>query len=208
MNKLSQICMIGGDYSHWNSEELGTADFMIHKATEGTSFIDADLGNFKKIVKQQNMKCVGFYHYARPDVKGNTAFDEAEHFVKNIKEWIDKAIFILDWEGKSLKYSDSYAVNWLLKVEELTGVRPIIYTGSWATKKTALVAKFKYPLWLAHYEANTPKWWNYEDWSLWQFTSTPFDLSFSKWTEKEWIQHAKSSYDEEVVKILKEKFNN
>jgi len=205
MEKLDSICMIGGDYSHWNNEELGTADFMIHKATEGTSFIDADLGNFMNLMKEQDMKCVGFYHYARPELKGNTAFEEAKHFVENVKSWIGKAVFILDWEQKALKYDDAYAVNWLLKVEELTGVRPIIYTNAWATKKCELVAKFNYPLWLAHYNADTPKWWNFDDWSLWQFTSTPFDLSFCKWSQKEWIRHAISSYDEEVVKILKER---
>lgn len=196
--------LIGNDVSrHQPNFPVGSGCFNIFKATEGRTYVDPTIGANMQLINDGDL--VGFYHYARPDVKGNDPKLEAENFVDTVRRFIGKAIFILDWEGDALNYDDDYAINFMLHVEAMTGVKPILYTGSWATIKCPDVARFGYELWIAHYGVDEPNIRNFTDWRMWQFTSTPFDFNIFRGTEEDWHKLAESKYDPEVVKILQER---
>ena len=182
--------LIGGDISHHNYPfEVGFGEFQIYKATEGKSFVDYKLGDYMKEIKSSDL--IAFYHFARPDVAGNTPKLEAQNFVDNVKKYIGKAVFVLDWEGKALKYSESYAMEWLREVHSLTGVKPMLYTSSSATKNFPKIAKAGYKLWVAHYNVQVPKVYNWSTWTMWQFTSKPFDVDLFNGTVEDWKELCK-----------------
>lgn len=196
--------LIGNDVSRHNPNfPIGSGCFNILKATEGKTYVDPTFAD--RISKIEDGDLVGFYHFARPDLAGNNPKLEAENFVNTVKKFIGKAIFILDWEGKALNYDDDYAINFMLHVEAMTGVKPILYTGSWATIKCPDVARYGYELWIAHYGVSEPKIRNFTNWRMWQFTSTPFDFNIFKGTEEDWKRLASSKYDENIINILRER---
>lgn len=182
--------LIGGDISHYNYPfEVGFGEFQIYKATEGRTWVDPNLADYLKDVKADDL--IAFYHYARPENIGNNAKLEAQNFVETVKKYIGKAIFVLDWEGKALKYSESYALEWLREVHLLTGVKPIFYTSSSATKNYPNIAKAGYKLWVAHYNVQLPKVYNWNTWTMWQFTSKPFDVDLFNGTVDDWKELCK-----------------
>ena len=100
-------------------------DFVIVKATEGVGYSDPNYVEYLTQAINSNKK-IGLYHYARPDLN-NTAEDEATWFVSKAKNYIKKAILVLDWEVESTINNTTWAYNFLKTVYEKTGVRPIIY---------------------------------------------------------------------------------
>ena len=196
--------LIGSDVSRHNPNfPVGSGCFNIFKATEGRTYVDPSFS--ANVSKLKGDELFGFYHFARPDTKGNNPMLEAENFVNTVRPFIGKAIFILDWEGEALNYDDDYAINFMLHVEAMTGVKPILYTGSWATIKCKDVAKYGYELWIAHYGVDNPKIYNFHDWRMWQFTSTPFDFNIFKGTEEDWRKLASSKYNPAIIEILRER---
>lgn len=182
------MSLIGVDLSHHNYPfQPNFGQFQIVKATEGSTYID----NRFKCYMQENTGLMGCYHFARPDVKGNTPVREALNFVKAVKPYLGRVILVLDWEAKALNYSEDYALVFLREVKRLTGVTPIIYCSSYATKKLARVAVEKYPLWVAHYNVQSPKIYNWNSWLLWQFTSKPFDMDLFAGTADDWKKLAR-----------------
>lgn len=164
-------------------------DCVIVKATEGTSYknpyMTTDLGTALELGKK-----IGVYHYARADK--NTAEAEAFWFLRNVYPYIGKAILVLDWEGKSLKISPSWARKWLDIVYQVTGVRPLIYCSESVIPSIgATVQPGNFGLWVAKYSTKTPiiKPWKVK--ALWQYTSTPYDKSHFYGTESVWDAYAK-----------------
>lgn len=124
-------------------------DFVISKATEGTTFVDRYCDGFVQAAFKAG-KLVGVYHFASGTSSGAA---EAAFFVKNIKGYIGKAMLILDWEASAIKRGPGYAKEFLDTVFRLTGVRPVIYMSqstctayNWAAVKAA-----NYGLWVAAY---------------------------------------------------------
>lgn len=150
------MSMNGIDISGWQKGIDVTSvpcDFVIIKATQGTSYINKDCDRAYHQAKAAG-KLLGVYHY----FSGGDPYEEAEFFVKNIEGYVKEAILVLDWEsGENSKFNQGPAVAkpFLDKVTELTGVRPLIYmsksvcrTWDWSS-----VAKL-YGLWVAQYANN------------------------------------------------------
>lgn len=124
-------------------------DFVIAKATEGTTFVDRYCDGFVQAAFKAG-KLVGVYHFASGTSSGAA---EAAFFVKNIKGYIGKAMLILDWEASAIKRGPGYAKDFLDTVYKQTGVRPVIYMSqstctayNWAAVNAA-----NYGLWVAAY---------------------------------------------------------
>lgn len=182
------MSLIGVDLSHHNYPfQPNFGQFQIIKATEGSTYID---NRFKQYM-EENRGLVGCYHFARPDVQGNTPVKEARNFVNTVKPYLGKVILVLDWEAKALKYSQDYALEFLREVKAQTGITSIIYCPSSATKKLPKVAQEKYPLWVAHYNVKSPRIYNWNSWLLWQFTSKPFDINLFAGTAEDWKKLAR-----------------
>ena len=84
-------------------------DFVIVKATEGVGYSDPNYIEYLESAMNSNKK-IGLYHYARPDL-GNTAEDEATWFISKAKNYIKKAILVLDWEVNTS--NTTWAYNFL-----------------------------------------------------------------------------------------------
>lgn len=148
--------MNGIDVSGWqkgiNLKEV-PADFVIVKATQGTSYVNSDCDRAYQQAKGAG-RLLGVYHY----FSGGDPTAEAEFFVKNIKGYVGEAILVLDWEGEqNAKFSQGPAVAkpFLDKVKELTGVRPLIYMSKSVCRAhdwSAVAAE--YGLWVAQYANN------------------------------------------------------
>ncbi len=156
--------MNGIDISRWNNIDLSKVecDFVIVKATQGTSFVSPTFT--KQIGQAMSLgKYLGVYHYAG----GGGAIPEAEHFLKTAKEYIGKAILVLDWEWDQNPNFNmpSYAVAWLNYVKEQTGITPFIYMSKSVCRQFAKQWDASYPLWCAQYKNQQPTGYQDDPWT-------------------------------------------
>lgn len=197
----------GLDISMWQPVGTGdqAADFVIVKATEGDGYTDPSCDAHYQRAKEQG-KLLGVYHFARPDL-GNTGRAEAEWFVHEIQGYIGEAILVLDWEVQQWRVD--WAKEFLDRVQELTGVKPLIYMSAspcnsydWSS-----VAGADYGLWIAGYPAeynvpNPPEpaegempfgtgAWN-GLWAIWQYSSSAgtLDRNVANMDRDAWMAYA------------------
>lgn len=200
----------GIDISKWQAgidlSKIDT-DFVICKATEGVGYTDKNCDGFYQQAKRLGKK-LGVYHFARPDL-GNTAKAEADWFVRETKGYHKEAILILDWESGDLG-NVTWAKQWLDRVYEKTGVKPVIYMSAsvMSSHDWSSVANADYGLWVANYGSNNGtaqesvfdryplKYWTF--YALWQYTSTGklsgysgnLDLNYFSGDKEAWDKYA------------------
>lgn len=143
--------MQGVDVSSWQTG-IDTysinADFVICKATEGTTYVNPDCDRAYQGAKSSGKK-VGVYHYA----SGGDPVAEANFFVDNVRGYVGEAILVLDYESYASTLGTWWAETWLDTVYNLTGVRPIIYMSNSVVNKYdwSNVRSKNYGLWNAGY---------------------------------------------------------
>mgnify|MGYP002522438421 CR=1 FL=1 len=122
-------------------------DFVISKATQGTSYISPDCDRQMQQAMNRGL-LVGVYHY----IDGAGVDGEARHFANNIKGYLGKAIICLDWESEqnSAWGNVSYLDALVAKVKELTGVTPFIYA-SLSAFPWDIARKYGCGTWVAQY---------------------------------------------------------
>lgn len=178
MSKISKNALFGIDISHHQGvnflkQKFDTIKpgFVIMKATEGVSFTDSCYMTFASQAEEKGA-LLGFYHYARPD-KGNLPKDEAAYFYQRVKPYVGKAIFVLDWEQKSLSYPVQWALEFLKEFERLSGVKPMIYVQQSYVKYMDIIRQNGNGLWVARYTgAKTPDPITpYSFYAIWQYAS-------------------------------------
>ena len=179
----------GVDLSHHNSDSvfnqvLETSDFIIHKLTEGKTYIDPKV--YERINKAREMhKLTGVYHYARPE--NNNPNEEAVHFANSIPACTDDTmLYILDWEGTSLHYNIAWALEWCRLVKEYTGRQPLIYASANIVKRYGN----RYGLWwTAHYNKDCENGCEHDggvNECITQFSNTPYDIDIFHGTKDDW----------------------
>lgn len=138
-------------------------DFVIVKATEGTSYVNPD---FDRAYDQAVAlgKKVGIYHYAA----SGGAQNEADYFLYMVGDRVNNAILVLDWEqGGNANFNNvSYAKAFLDRVYQKTGVRPLIYMSKSVCRQFnwASVAPY-YGLWVAQYANYNPTGYQSDPWT-------------------------------------------
>lgn len=190
--------MNGTDQSSWQPNRVTEGDFIVIKATEGTGYVDPTCDTKYQMNKNAG-KLLGVYHYARPDL-GTLPEKEAEFFVENCKGYIKEAILALDWESAN-KWDVSWAKRWLDRVNELTGVKPLIYMSSSVTFEYdwTKVVNGDYGLWVANYGNNDGSNHGCPDVGYWkvvamhQYTSNPIDKDVFFGDAKAWKAYAGSN---------------
>ena len=146
----------GIDISHWqkglNVKKID-ADFIIIKATQGVNFKDPCFDKWAKEILASGKK-LGIYHFATGNTSGA---EEAFYFWKHVKQYNNKAIFVLDWEADALRKGVSYAKAFLDNFYKVSGKRALIYTSRSVTNSYnwSSVAK-NYKLWVAGYPNYNP----------------------------------------------------
>lgn len=161
------------DISHWQTvksykkvKEDGI-ELVIHKATQGFSFVDQKYRNHMKRFKGEGLTW-GSYHFG----VGGDGSDQADHFL----DVADVAgILVLDLEpnpqGRSMTVDE--AEDFVRYVSDVTGRFPGLYSGHTIREllgdRTDTILT-KCWLWIARYGRAPviPKAW--ERWTLWQYT--------------------------------------
>lgn len=159
------------------------AQGVIVKATQGTSYVNPRCNHQWDLAGQLG-KLRGLYHYAG----GGNPEAEAQYFINNIKNYVGKAVLILDWESyQNASWGNS---NWSLRfaneVHRLTNVWPLIYVQESALWQVANCAS-KCGVWVAKYASMNWNSWTLPDMSVssgafacltgWQFTGGDMDRS-------------------------------
>lgn len=159
------------------------AQGVIVKATQGTSYVNPRCNHQYELAGQLG-KLRGLYHYAG----GGNPEAEAQYFINNIKNYVGKAVLILDWESyQNASWGNS---NWSLRfaneVHRLTNVWPLIYVQESALWQVANCAS-KCGVWVAKYASMNWNSWTLPDMSVssgafacltgWQFTGGDMDRS-------------------------------
>ena len=144
----------GIDISGWQSGIDVTsvdADFVIVKATGGTSFVNPD---FRRQIDQAiaSGKLVGCYHFAGDNNPGSWE-EEAAHFLSTVSDYVGRAVMVLDWEADATEWPVSWAENWLQRVADSTGSTPWFYSYSSYINSHDCSSIARFPLWIAAYYA-------------------------------------------------------
>lgn len=157
--------MNGIDISRWQKGinlEAVPCDFVIVKATQGTSYISPE---YEKQINQALSlgKLIGVYHYAG----GGGAIPEAEHFIKTVRPYIGRAILVLDWEGEQNPNfgNPDYALAWLNYIKIQTGVLPFIYMSKSVCRQYKKQWNPSFPLWCAQYKNQQPTGYQDNPWT-------------------------------------------
>ena len=168
--------ILGFDSRYFDGNLPDGYDYVFYyaKATEHTSFVPE---NFETVWKTKLIK--GAYHFWRHYAD---PIKQAQHFYDTVKATGDFGQLppVLDCEDTGASPSMQMVAHirkCLGKIEELFGVRPMVYTGAWWWD--AFVGPYlgnsdfsDYELWVAHYntviaEPYLPE--GFEDWSVWQY---------------------------------------
>lgn len=126
---------------------------VIHKATEGGSYVDDKMDNRRYMAKDAGMLW-GVYHFVRP----GDMHAQVEHFLNASAPYCDDdTLYVLDWEDAGVSLDD--AIEFLELLEERTGRSPVLYSGH--VVKDALKGEpderiNRFRLWLCHYTTGTP----------------------------------------------------
>ena len=178
----------------------------IVKATQGTGYVNPKCNAQYAAAKAAGKK-LGLYHYAG----GGDPVAEANYFIANIKNYVGEALLVLDWEsGQNRSWgSTTWARSFMNRVHALTGVWPLLYTGSEGAKQCAN-CKDVCGLWFAGYPYqpgtrvmyrytpptkfpySTAPWPTY---TMWQYTSFDgaLDISVANFPIENWDKFANPS---------------
>lgn len=207
----------GIDIANWQSglkpKDMTTTQFIIVKATESNWYVNECFAAHAKQTVAAG-KLLGCYHFARP----GDMIEQADFFLGAVKSYIGKALFALDWEDNAIPLGPKKAKQWLDRVYQKTGVKPVIYMSKsvcneydWSAVKQA-----GYELWVAQYPnynktgyknktdiwTDSSKFGAWRDWPiLFQYTSVgkikgysgDLDLDIFSGTVDKWNQMAKGS---------------
>jgi GH25 family lysozyme M1 (1,4-beta-N-acetylmuramidase) len=164
----------------WNAVKAAGNQFVVIKATEGTTYTNPDYAADKAGAQAAGL-VVGAYHYARPALPISTAADQARYFLAAAgnTNTAGQLAPVLDLEttgGLNPNDLTQWTQTFLRTVEAQTGRPPILYTyrSFWLNKIANTQAFAKYPLWFAIYNDNPdpgalPGGW--PSWLIWQYSS-------------------------------------
>jgi lysozyme len=151
----------------WKTIQGFGVSFVFHKATEGVGSTDLLFAERWKTLGEFGMTR-GAYHFFHPD---QDPAAQAHHFLSVVSIGKGDLPAALDVETGSP--TTSGLLEWLGIVEKATGKVPFIYTSA----KGGFIPNDKrfarYPLWVAHYNVQTPvvppAWSEHgQTWTLWQ----------------------------------------
>jgi lysozyme len=141
--------------------------FAFIKATEGSDITDSRfLQNFSAARQYGIMR--GAYHFYRTST---SAKQQAAHFIRQVKLEQGDLPPVLDVEVKPADVSDEDfrqgILEWLVRVEQHYGVKPILYTYHSFRQQYMSDTVFNvYPYWIAHYYVDSVRYQG--PWAFWQ----------------------------------------
>jgi autotransporter-associated beta strand protein len=141
----------GISQNNWNTAyTTGNRQFVFHRATRGgTTGVDQPQGtpgggttatlshryDDPRFVQNVNRATsagmvIGPYHFARPDVAGNTGTDEADHFIQMAGAWMRPGYLMPMFDQEAGSGSDTvaqFAIDFSDRIYAVMQIRPCIY---------------------------------------------------------------------------------
>lgn len=200
--------MNGIDISRWqpaNITALVDYDFVIIKATEGTSYVSPFCDTQYQAAKKLG-KLVGVYHFA----SGLDPVAEANYFIDNVQGYVGEAVLVLDWEANAISRGPEWVRKFVQQVKARTQVPPMIYGSASplaAHGIPAVAQQENCGLWVAAYPNSNPTGYRDEPQLLGsvirQYASTGrldgyngnLDLNRSVLNADQWRAYAKGGRD-------------
>lgn len=169
---MSSMAYLNGiDVSNWQrgiNLKAVPADFVIAKATQGTSYVSPDCARQVEQAAAAG-KCVGTYHY----ISGAGANAEADFYINNISNWVGKYMLCLDWEANQNSQwgNEAYLEQVVKRVIQRTGIPPVIYVQQSRMAQVKPVAnRNNCGLWIAQYPNNNPTGYQSSPWNEGAYT--------------------------------------
>lgn len=158
------MAMNGIDISNWQKGiDLAAVpcDFVIAKATQGTGYTSPDC--VRQVEQAMSLgKKVGVYHY----IGGQGAVSEMDFFIDSIKNWVGKAMLVLDWEqGENSAWGNlGYLEQCFKRVIERAGIPPVVYSSA-SVFPWDLCKKHNCGAWVAQYADNNATGYQDSPWN-------------------------------------------
>lgn len=185
----NDIASFQGDVNYDKYKD--NSNFVICKATEGTGFVDPKFKRNQTEARRVGL-ALGYYHFARPDIPGNTPESEAQHFLDTLGELKDGEVLVLDYEPDWNGDAVQWCIKWLQFVFSKKGCKPLIYMDQSRVKayNWKPVVDGGYGLWLAAYSYD-PNQNNYPT-GAWPF------MAMQQWTNKQVVPGISGKVDGDV----------
>jgi GH25 family lysozyme M1 (1,4-beta-N-acetylmuramidase) len=213
--------MNGIDVSAWqpaNITGIVDFDFVIIKATQGTSYISPSWRSQADIARTREKK-IGLYHFA----DGIDPVAEADFFLSVVKDYIGAAILILDFEGGAVARGAAYVHAFVQRIKEKAQVPPFVYGSASplaANNIPQAAAEENCALWVAAYPSTNSTGYRDEPQLLGsvirQYASTGrlagysgnLDMDISTLTPDQWDKYAKGQRTSDTVVGVVTKLTN
>ena len=202
---IAMADMVGIDVSGWQASNVTCTaqyDFAVVKVSQGVGFENGSWRTQAKCVTDRG-KSLGLYHYAG----GNNAEAEADYFVAKARDYVGRAVLVLDWESyQNAQWGNSdWVRRFVQRVHTLTGVWPMVYVQASAIRQIPSDVRANCGLWVAQYASNAPtgyqsRPWNYSIYgeAMRQYTSNgwvngyngPLDLNYFRGDAGQWQAYA------------------
>ena len=170
-----------GGAINWAKVRAAGASFAFVKVSEGMTYTSPYFRNDLNAARAQGLY-VGGYHFARPALPLSTAAEQANHFIDllgttRLQGWLPPVLDIEMTGGLAAANLTAWVRQFLQTVQQRTGRKPIVYTGSWfwrgyMANPTGFAA---YPLWAAQYNNSITAPTLFGDWkasTFWQYTDS------------------------------------
>lgn len=157
---------VHNDVADFNAVRASGIKGIIHKATEGTGFVDKRYAARRQAARDAGLLW-GAYHFAT----AANAASQAKHYLKT-SQWDERTLLCLDWEPYGANtMSLASAKEFLRIVYEETGQRPVIYSGNLIKEKgNGDPFLTKHRLWLAQYSKTPQLPRGFSNYWLWQYS--------------------------------------
>lgn len=202
---IAMADMVGIDVSGWQASNVTCTaqyDFAVVKVSQGVGFENSSWRTQARCVTDRG-KSLGLYHYAG----GNNAASEADYFVGRARDYIGRAVLVLDWESyQNAQWGNGdWVRRFAQRVHTLTGIWPIVYVQASALNQIPSDVRANCGLWVAQYASNAPtgyqsRPWNYAIYgeAMRQYTSNgwvngyngPLDLNYFRGDASQWQAYA------------------
>jgi lysozyme len=144
---------------------------VIHKATQGKAYADPDYAGRRVMAAEANLLW-GAYHFNT----GDNVKDQVRWFIDKAKP-DDKTLLVLDYEDNRLSNMNIHqAVEFLHRVEDMTGRKAAIYSGNRLKESIDLLNMIDrsyltlHRLWICQYGPVAKLPHGFAKYWLWQFT--------------------------------------
>lgn len=140
-------------------------DFVMIKATEGTTYKDFMMDGYTGLVDKHGI-LKGYYHKARPEK--NTPIKEADKFISKIKKYLGTSLLALEWSIDANEHTALWALDWLNHIKDETGVTPLFQVSGRHINKYGIIKEAGFPLWIVDWTIKTPNIGKWDEWLMWQ----------------------------------------